>query len=143
MKNVKIVMAFILTVALLTGCWGSSFESYMAGRTMYYGLVETLQPSTIERMENRFDALLEETQGVAMVEPTQTMAMFNDQLVIASSEVENSYGLIGDLAFLMEEAGAEFNETGEMTYVRPMPRGVFLAFSRGWLNSKAEYQGRK
>jgi hypothetical protein len=94
-------------------------------------------------MEARFDKLLADTQGLFLIPPEQMMAMFNDQIAIVSSEIEYTYGLLGDLTFMLNEAGAMYNDAGEMIDVENIRRELFVAFSLGYRNSKTEYEARK
>ena len=54
----KPLMIFLVMI-MVVGAMGceldmDSTKTYMGGRMMYYGLVETLQPATLAAMEERF-----------------------------------------------------------------------------------------
>ena len=141
------VLIGLMVMSLAIGAIGceldmDSTKTYMGGRMMYYGLVETLQPATLEAMEARFDKLLADTQGVFMIPPDMMMAMFNDQVAIISSEIPYTYGLLGDLTFMLNAAGAEYAENGLMIDVENIRRELFVYFSTGYRNSKLEYEAR-
>ena len=137
----RLIVLFIVAVFGIT-LMGCNMESYTAGRFSYYMMEENLSPETIDRLENRWNRLLDETSGVVMVEPDQIKTMFMDMSLIIALEVENPYGILGDITYLFSESGAEYSPTGEMTYIRPMKRQTFVAFSQGWKNSKYELAGR-
>ena len=121
----------------------SNFEGYTAGRLLYYSFEANVSTNTVNRLENRFNKLLDETVDLAMVTPAQTIALFNDMGLIVASEYKNPYGLLGDLSEVLGGAGAAYSENGEMVSIRPISRGMFTAFSRGWINSKSELSTRK
>ena len=54
------VVLISLSIVTLYGCWGSSLESYGMGRTMYYGVEAIVSAETLDRLENRFNQLLDE-----------------------------------------------------------------------------------
>lgn len=137
----KIVCLALLVGVLFIGCY-NDVESYVLGRSMYYVFEANLKPETIDKLENRFNQLLTETSGVTIVNPSQTIAMFNDMGLIIATEYENPYGLMGDLSELFAGAGAEYNDDGSMAYIRPIPVGMPRAFSRGWKNSKLDMSTR-
>jgi hypothetical protein len=145
MKKTIIMVACLIFLVVSVGCEldVDSTKTYMGGRMLYYGLVETLQPETLKQMEVRFDQLLEETQGLFLIPPDKMMAMFNDQVAIISSEIEYTYGLLGDLTFLLNEAGAVYNESGELIDIESIRRELFVAFSIGYRNSRTEYIARQ
>jgi hypothetical protein len=143
----KRITVFIICVLMLMGGVGckldmDSTKTYMGGRMMYYGLVEILQPETLTAMEARFDKLLADTEGLFLIPPEQMMAMFNDQVVIISSEIPYTYGLLGDLTFMLDAAGAEYAADGSMIDVENIRRELFVYFSMGYRNSKVEYEAR-
>lgn len=141
-RLVSLAMVVLLGISLIA-CWGSTLESYGMGRLMYYSIEANVSASAVDKLENRFNDLLAETKDFATVTPTQTTAMFNDMGMILAAEHANPYGLMGDLTELLGNAGAEYAPDGSMLSVRPMPRAVFSAFSRGWKNSKVELAGRE
>ncbi|GAG93591.1 unnamed protein product [marine sediment metagenome] len=138
----KRFLMIIASCLFIVSCWGSTLESYGMGRLMYYSIEANVSPATVDKLENRFNVLLDETKDFATVTSAQTLALFNDMGVILAAEHANPYGLMGDLTELLGLAGAEYAPDGSMLSVRPMPRAVFAAFSRGWKNSKAELAGR-
>ena len=141
-KKIAVLCIVLLIGTSLIACWGSNLESYAMGRSMYYAIEAGVSEETVGRLEDRFNQLLDATAGVVVVEPTQTIGMFSDMAMILAAEVENPYGLMGDLSYLLGDAGAVYTEEGEMLSVRPIPRKMFVAFSMGWKNSKYELAGR-
>lgn len=141
MVTKKILVLALLVSVLFIGCW-NDVESYALGRSIYYAFEANLKPETVDRLENRFNRLLDETSGVTIVTPTQTIILFNDMALIIATEHENPYGLMGDLSELFAGAGASYNDDGSMVSVRPIPVGMPRAFSRGWKNSKLEMSTR-
>ena len=145
MKKLSVLPILLVIIVLIAGCKLNidSTKTYMGGRMLYYGLVEGLQPETMTAMEQRFDKLLADTEGNFVVTPEQIMAMFNDQVAIISTEIPYTYGLLGDLTFMLNEAGAEYAADGLMIDVESIRRELFMAFSLGYRNSKAEYIARE
>lgn len=142
MKRLILLVCVLVTVSACKLDMDST-KTYMGGRMLYYGLVETLKPETLKQMEVRFDQLLDETQGLFLIPPEKMMTMFNDQVAIVSSEIEYTYGLLGDLTFMLNEAGAVYNDAGEMIDIENIRRDLFVSFSIGYRNSRTEYEARK
>lgn len=143
----KKLLVFCICSLVVIGSIGceldmDSTKTYMGGRMMYYGLVENLQPETLSAMEARFDKLLAETEGLFLIPPDKMMGMFNDQVAIISTEIPYTYGLLGDLTFMLNAAGAQYNAEGLMIDVENIRRELFVFFSTGYRNSKVEYQAR-
>ena len=143
----KRITVFIICILMLAGTIGceldmDSTQTYMGGRMMYYGLVETLQTETLDAMEARFDKLLADTEGLFLIPPDKMMGMFNDQITIISSEIPYTYGLLGDLTFMLNAAGAQYSVDGLMIDVENIRRELLVFFSTGYKNSKVEYNAR-
>ena len=141
----KRIIMVLLSISLIFGCaWmgkltdstGHNLACYSGGRTMYFAVSAIISPETVTRLEQRYDKLLADTVGVVIVEPDQSMAYFNDTVAILLTETDNPYGLVGDLAYILEQFGAEYDDTGNMTGIQPVPRSLYVSFSRGWQNSK-------
>ena len=144
MKRITVLIICILMLVGTIGCEldMDSTQTYMGGRMMYYGMQEILQPATLAAMEARFDKLLADTEGLFLIPPEQMMGMFNDQVAIISGEIPYTYGLLGDLTFMLDAAGAEYSVDGLMIDVENIRRELFVFFSTGYRNSKVEYQAR-
>lgn len=141
MHNLRFIGFILLVLLLLNACY-NDIESYTLGRGIYYTFEANLKYTTIDKMEDRYNQTLAETANVQFVEPSQIMSLFNDLALIAALEVDNPYGLMGDLSELLRGAGAEYAEDGSMISVRPVSVGMLRAFSRGWKNSKLEKSTR-
>ena len=141
MKRIALVLLAIALVFSLTAC-KSDLSGYITGRSMYYSVEMALSDKSIDALENRYNKLLDDTVGVSMVTPDQTMAMFNDMIMIMALETSNPYGLVGDMTFFLSDAGAEYNAGGKMIDVGLIPRSYYLSFSAGWKNSKMELAAR-
>ena len=141
MKRITLSLLAIVMVFTLIAC--NDIGGYMTGRLMYYSIEEAVSDSIVDKLENRFNKLLDDTVGVAMVSPEQTMGMFNDMIMILALETSNPYGLVGDLTFFLGDAGAEYDALGQMVDVGLISRTYYLSFSAGWKNSKAELASRR
>jgi hypothetical protein len=144
-KKMKRVITVLMIIMMFTGCaWmgkltdstGHNLACYSGGRTMYFAVKSIISTETMTRLEERYDKLLADTTDVVIVEPNQSMEYFNDTVAILLTETDNPYGLVGDLAYILEQFGAEYNDDGNMTGIQPVPRSLYLSFSRGWRNSK-------
>jgi len=141
MKKIALVLLAIVMVFTLIAC--NDIGGYITGRSMYYSIEMAVSDSVIDKLENRFNKLLDETVGVSMVTPEQTMGMFNDMIMILALETSNPYGLVGDMTFFLGSAGAEYDASGTMIDVGLISRTYYLSFSAGWKNSKFELQSRR
>ena len=137
MKRLILVIVMVLT---LIAC--NDIGGYITGRSMYYSIEATVSDSVVDKLENLFNKLLDDTQGAAAATPEQTMSMFNDLIMILALETSNPYGLVGDMTFFLSDAGAEYNAGGKMIDVGLIPRSYYLSFSAGWKNSKMELAAR-
>jgi len=129
----------------LTDSAGHNVSAYATGRTSYYVVEGAVSAETVGRLEDRYNEFLAETQGVVVVEPTQSMALINDMMMILSVETDDPYGIIGDLIYSLRLFGAEFQGEGDevkMTAIQPVPRTLYVSYSDGWKQSKrvAEYR---
>ena len=141
-RPIMFVLLAITLVFSLTAC-KSDISGYITGRSMYYSVEMALSDKSIDALENRYNKLLADTVGVAMVTPDQTMAMFNDMIMIMALETANHYGLVGDMTFFLGNAGAEYDVGGKMINVGLISRSYYLSFSAGWKNSKFELESRR
>ena len=141
MKKLILVPLAIVMVIMLIAC--NDIGGYITGRSMYYSIEAAVSDSVIDKLENRFNKLLDDTLGAAAATPEQTMAMFNDMIMILALETSNPYGLVGDMTFFLGNAGAEYDAGGKMIDVGLISRTYYLSFSASWKNSKAELNSRK
>ena len=136
----KLILVIVMVLTLIA-C--NDIGGYITGRSMYYSIDKAhVSDSVVDKLENRFNKLIDDTLGAAAATPEQTMAMFNDMIMILALETSNPYGLVGDMTFFLGDAGAEYDASGKMIDVGLIPRSYYLSFSAGWKNSKAELATR-
>lgn len=153
MKKLSFV-AIVLLVGLLSGCAGLQLSNdtatkataYTAGRFMYYA-IDQYANASIRALELSYNDFMAKTVGMDIVPAAEVIALYNEQVLILSREVDDPYGLIGDLNFFLTQCGGQFavneNDQNVLTKINDVPRALFQAFQIGWINSKRTDEARK
>jgi len=141
----------LLPLILLIGCAGWSWENapvnnsvgYFAGKGVALAVHEIVEhDTTVPALEAKYDKFLEITINVEIIQPAISMQLYNDLILILGREIDDPYGLIADLTFLMSQFGAEFavGDNKVMTGIAPIPREIYVSFAMGWDQGKWLYE---
>ena len=141
----------VLFVGLLIGCAGYQIDdnalsndgAYFAGRGVYVA-IHAFTPDSIDGLEKRYGEFLDATEGMETIEPELSLKLYNDVVFLIALQYNDPYGLLADLNFILEQHGAEFlkipGENKQMIGIAPVPRSLYVSFSRGWETSKLYFK---
>ena len=135
---------YALLVYILMGCSGFQVEdtatnkllAYAAGKTMAISVHE-VKPEIDPDLTSAWVEMMERNTGNETVTTPEMVAFFNESLRIIAGNEFDKYGLINDLAMLMSIYSAEFNDTGQMIGIQPVPMEILKLFEQGYSNGRA------
>ena len=108
MKRFIAVIAVLLVVGLFMGCGMMELKDdaignttgYFAGKGMGYAVNEGA-PNSVSALEAVYDGFMARTIELEMVPPAESIALYTSCITIWGLEVDDTYGLISDLTFMI------------------------------------------
>lgn len=136
--------AVLIIAVLLLGCASFQindnpnvqFMAYAAGKAMAIG-VNKVDPSIDARLTAEWVDMMDRNKGQTVISSAEMLRFYNRCISIIGLKVNDKYGLIGDLSMLIRIYGAQFDNTGVMVAVQPVPIPVMEVFGQGWANGRA------
>ena len=135
----KIIMLLAIA-ALVTGCSSMQITgdtnnqamAYLAGKGMAIGIYK-VYPKPAPSIEQAWMDMMGRSYGFAEIPAAEMQGFFNNVLLAQIPTLKDDpYGLSGDLRFFLQLYGAQFNPTGGMTALQPVPMVVAKAFQAGY-----------
>ena len=136
----KKMFALLVMVALVSGCSGMQLTgdtnnqamAYLAGKGMAIGVYK-VAPKSAPVIEQQWMDMMGRCSTLPEIPAAEMQGFFNNVLLAQIPTLKNDpYGLSGDLRFFLQLYGAQFNPTGGMTALQPVPMIVAKAFQAGY-----------
>lgn len=139
----KVDLLILVGLIFLTGCHGLVLDdsathqaiAYSAGKAMGIG-INRLAPQVDADLSRSWVDLMQSGAGAEMIAPTQLRVFYNDMLQIISRQVDDPYGLIGDLGVLLMIFGAQYDEAGGLVSINPVPMAIMRMFELGYTGGR-------
>ena len=143
----KRFIAVLLVVGLFMGCGMMELKDdaignttgYFAGKGMGYAVNEGA-PNSVSALEAVYDGFMARTIELEMVPPAESMALYTSCITILGLEVDDTYGLISDLTFMLSQFGGKLIPVpgGDpvISGLQPIPRAVYMSFEFGYDSGK-------
>jgi len=133
----------LLTLVMLIGCAGMKISNDSTTQTMAYfsgkGMgvaINTIVPDVDADLTKAWESLMARNQGVEEIPADQMIIFYNDCVGIIALHTADPYGLIQDLGVLLTIYGAQFNESGDLIGMQPVPMVVMNMFGMGYSNGR-------
>lgn len=142
MKYSKLAVVLIMVVSLaacaglqLTNDANSQAMGYIAGKGM--GLaINKLAPKSAPQLETAWKDMLSVYAPADAIPGAEMVKFYNKCALILVGEVNDPYGLLGDLSALGTIYGAQYAPDGSMTAMSDVPRNVADYFALGYSSGK-------
>lgn len=147
-RNWAVSLFIVIGIMMFQGCTnGKSLVirdnqthktvAYFAGKGMGFGVNHYL-PQIDADLTREWEYVMQKNSHNDFVPPEDMLGLFNSFISIASVYSEDPFGLVGDLGVMTMIYGAEFDDSGKMTRVDPVPMVTMRLFGMGYANGKRQ-----
>jgi len=147
MKNLILVLA---AMALLVSCAttdgtvkqftitdeaSTQAIAYGAGKGMGIA-VNKIVPVVDADLGVAWKSLMERNAGKDVITSSEMILFYNECIGIIALHTEDEYGIISDLGVFLMIFGAQFDQSGNLILIQPVPMKVMQFFEMGYRNGK-------
>jgi len=144
MEKIRHFLFLTLICALFFGCGlnqqisdtaNYQVMAYASGKGMGVAINEII-PGVDADLGDAWKDLIKNNEGNEIIPADQMVIFYNDCIGIISAKIDDPYGLIQDLSVMLTIYGAQFDESGKMTFIQPVPMNIMRYFEMGYRNGR-------
>lgn len=140
--NVSILFLMVAVALLFMGCAvGEQIKvsdtaqhkvmAYAAGNGVGVGVAKLI-PDADQSLQEAFDKLMLRNADVQVIPPQEMIDYFSESILILGRHTDDPYLLIQHLSVLLMIFGAEYDVSGNMVGIDPVPKTVVMFFGMGY-----------
>lgn len=139
----RFLVLLFISLFLSMGCQGLQITdssthqamAYFAGKGVGVA-INKLYPEADESLGTAWDDLIEKNKGNEEISSEDMIGFYGNCIAILGTFTGDPYGLIGDLGALLTIFGAQFDDSGKLIALKPVPMSIMKMFEMGYDNGK-------